>query len=159
MPVSAGATADFVVVRGDGRSASDLLTAGRYDWVGDFAKEFALSKKFLVSSTSEEVVIEPVLIEGRPTEEEVLAVLASRGLQRPRHEDALLFGERYPVEHMKAPICFVHEPWVNRGNGNHVSFLMLWRSFVRNWRGVGCTTLAIHYESGLRFAGCRPRFP
>ena len=121
------ATAVFTFAAGDKRSAKELLAAGKYDWVGDYARQFVEGKKFRLADKPEEVDMVLVEFGHDPTSDEVLAEFARQGLERPTEEDALRFGEKYPDEQKKYPIVFLHEPWQDP-HGDR-------RGLVLGWRG------------------------
>src|SRR3989344_8887645 len=77
------ATAVFTFAVGDKRSAKELLAAGNYDWVGDYARQFVEGKKFRLEGKAEEVDIVLVEFDHNPTSEEVLAEFGKQGLERP----------------------------------------------------------------------------
>ncbi|OGM95313.1 hypothetical protein A2524_04560 [Candidatus Wolfebacteria bacterium RIFOXYD12_FULL_48_21] len=82
--------------------------------------------------------------------DEVLAEAERRGLERPRHEDALFFGEQHPEEPCRAPIVFLHEPW--RGS---VLFLGYGGGSMRNYN----VNISLSIDEGAKWgAGCRFAF-
>ena len=57
--------------------------------------------------------------------DDALAVFVKLGLDRPVHEDGMLFGEQHPEKHREQPIMFPHEPVLVDG---HPSVVFLWSS-------------------------------
>lgn len=131
------ATTVFTFMTGDKRSAKELLAAGNYDWVGDYARQFVEGKKFRLADKAEEVDIVLVEFSHDPSSEEVLAEFAKQGLERPMEEDTLRFGEKYPDEQKKYPIVFLHEPWRFPDGG-----LVCWCSFG-TIAGAGSSTTGL----------------
>lgn len=86
-----------------------------------------------------------------PTSEEVLAEAAQQGLERPRYEDALFFGEQHPEEQRTAPIVFLHRPqWLRKrlscvlaltGNGDERG--LIWGYPDNQW-GRWCRFAFVH---------------
>lgn len=117
------AAAVFTIAVDDKRSAKELLVAGKYDWVGDYARQFVEGKKFRLAEVAGEVDLVLVEFQQDPTSEEVLAEFARQDLERPTEEDALRFGEKFPDEQKKYPLVFLHEPWQDPGSDRRVLVL------------------------------------
>ncbi len=147
------ATAVFTFVIGDKRSAKELLAAGKYDWVGDYARQFVEGKKFRLADKPEEVDMVLVEFNHDPTSDEVLAEFARQGLERPTEEDALRFGEKYPDEQKKYPIVFLHEPW----RGSHGGLDVLVLRWGDRGRKLYCSWFGRRWRRDYRFAARRPR--
>lgn len=147
------AAAVFTFAVGDKRSAKELLAAGSYDWVGDYARQFVEGKKFRLAGKAEEVDMVLVEFDHDPTSEEVIAEFARQGLERPTEEDALRFGEKYPDEQKKYPIVFLHEPW--QDPDGDLSVLVL--SFGGRERWLDYGWFDGRWDRDCRFAARRPR--
>jgi len=147
------ATAVFTFAAGDKRSAKELLAAGKYDWIGDYARQFVEGKKFRLAGKPEEVDMVLVEFDHDPTSDEVLAEFARQGLERPTGEDALRFGEKYPDEQKKYPIVFLHEPWQDPDGSRSVLVL----SWDDRGRELGCSWFDGRWVRDCRFAARRPR--
>ena len=147
------ATAVFTFAAGDKRSAKELLAAGKYDWVGDYARQFVEGKKFRLADKPEEVDMVLVEFGHDPTSDEVLAEFARQGLERPTEEDALRFGEKYPDEQKKYSIVFLHEPWQDP-RGYRFVLVLRWdgreRELSHGWFGS-------RWYRDYRFAARRSR--
>ncbi len=147
------ATAVFTFATGDKRSAKELLAAGKYDWVGDYARQFVEGKKFRLADKPEEIDMVLVEFDHDPTSDEVLAEFKQQGLERPTEEDALRFGEKYPDEQKKYPIVFLHEPWQDP-DGDRLVLVLSWcdrgRRLRFSWFGNG-------WGRNDRVAARRPR--
>ncbi len=147
------AAAIFTFATGDKRSAKELLDAGKYDGVGDYARQFVEGKKFRLANKPDEVDMVLVEFDHDPTSEEVLAEFKRQGLGRSTEEDALRFGEKFPDEQKKYPIVFLHEPWQDP-NGNLCVLVLGWddrkRGLDYGWFDGG-------WGRDCRFAGRRPR--
>lgn len=115
----------FTIATGDKRSAKELLAAGKYDWVDDYARQFVEGKKFPLASKAEDVDLVLVEFGHDPESEEVLAEFKRQGLERPIAEDALRFGEKFPDEQKKYPLVFLHEPWQDPF-GDHVVLVLFY---------------------------------
>ena len=90
------------------RTTDGVIAAGNYDWKNDRVNGENFPMRPMPEGPREIVFLE---FDHDPGSEEVLAEAARQGLERPRYEDALFFGEQYPEEQRKAPIVFLHEPW------------------------------------------------
>ena len=111
----------------DGDTPEELLKAGNYDWVSDYARQIVHSKFCAVG----EAEIEIVLLAHRG-----LATLSSDDMRTlyglPEVGDAVRFGAQYPDEQRKSPIVFPHEPWA----GPHrISFVLVLRTDEDRARG------------------------
>jgi hypothetical protein len=121
----------------DGDAPEELLKAGKYDWVSDYARQIVHSKFCAVG----EAEIEIVLLAHRG-----LATLSSDDMCTiygpPEVGDAIRFGAQYPDEQRKSPIVFPHEPWA----GPHrISFVLVLRTDEDKARGLSYAP----YSSGL----------
>ncbi len=147
------AAAVFTFAVGDKRSAKELLAAGNYDLVGDYARQFVEGKKFRLANKPEDVDMVLVEFDHDPTSDEVIAEFTRQGLERPTEEDALRFGEKYPDEQKKYPIVFLHEPWQDPSGDRGV--------LVLGWGGRGrelrCYWFGLGWDRDYRFAARRPR--
>jgi hypothetical protein len=147
------ATGGFTLATGDGRSATQLLAAGNFDYVGDYARKFVEGDSFPISTDKDEFDIEYVEFDYDPTSEQVLAEFERRGLARPHPEDALRFGEKYPGEQKKGPIVFLHEPWLDPDGSRGV--LCLHQGGAE--RGLGMGWFDDRWLRGCRFPARRLR--
>lgn len=86
------------------------------------------------------------------TSAEAIAEAATRGLARPRYEDALYFGATYPELQRAAPIAFLHEPWF--GYFGRWDVISLWTNAGR--REIGLDGFEDRWRSDYRFAFVRP---
>ena len=102
------------------RTTDGVIAAGNYDWKNDRVNGENFPMRPMPEGPREIVFLE---FDHDPGSEEVLAEAARQGLERPRYEDALFFGEQYPEEQRKAPIVFLHEPWESPGRGLDVLVL------------------------------------
>src|SRR5260370_24472742 len=112
----------------DGSAPEELLKAGKYDWVSDYARQIVHSKFYAVG----EGEIEIVLLDNRgwvtlsPDDMHTL-------YEPPEVGDAPRFGAQYPDEQRKSPIVFPHEPWA----GPHrISFVLVLRTDEDKARGL-----------------------
>jgi hypothetical protein len=147
------ATGGFTLSTGDGRDGKTLLAAGRFDFVGDYARKFAEGKEFPIATSKDEFDIEYVEFDYDLTSLQVLAEFERRGLARPQPEDALRFGEKYPDEQKKGPIMFLHEPWLDPRGDRRV--LCLDRIGARRYLDMGWFDR--QWDRDYRFAARRPR--
>lgn len=143
----------FTLATGDGRSAKQLLAAGNFDYVGDYARMFVEEDSFPINTDKDEFDIEYVEFDYDPTSEQVLAQFKKLGLLRPQPEDALRFGEKYPEEQRTNPIVFLHEPWSAPDGNRNVLYLN------RNGseRNVDMRWFGGRWPRDYRFAARRPR--
>jgi len=143
----------FTFAIGDKRSAKELLAAGNYDWVGNYARQFVEGKKFRLASKPEGVDMVLVEFDHDPTSDEVLEEFAKQGLERPAEEDALRFGEKFSEEQKKYPIVFLHEPWQDPDGRRDVLVL----HFLGRKRGLNAYWFDYGWDRHCRFAARRPR--
>ncbi len=138
---------------GDGHTASELLHAGRYNWIGDVVREFTESKQFRIDPEPKKIELELVELDYDPTTTQVLKEFKKRGLVEPTEEDALRFGKKYPDLQHKFPIVFLnaHHPWlVDRG----LPRVIVLRRFSGG-RGIVGYWLQSGWFRHYRFAGRR----
>lgn len=121
------------------RTTDKVVAAGNYDWKNDWVNGKNFPMRPIPEGHREIVLME---FDHDHSSEEVLAEAERQGLERPRYEDALFFGEQHPEEQRKNPIVFLHEPWqcplrvlsvlvfycVDRGRSMHLTY------FVNKWR-------------------------
>ena len=144
----------FTLRIGDSRTTEDVVAAGKYDWTNDLIK----NQNFPMRPRFEGMVeIEFLEFDYGPTSEQVFAEAKRRNklstgytLERPQHEDALLFGEQHPEEQRKNPIVFLHVPWQDFDSGSSVIVLResaSGRDLELDW-----------FDSGRWGRGCRFAF-
>jgi len=90
------------------RTTEEVVTAGNYDWTNGMVNGKNFPMRPMPEGPREIVYLE---FDHNPTPEEAFAEAERRGLERPRYEDALFFGEQHPEEQRNASIVFLHEPW------------------------------------------------
>jgi len=93
---------------GGNRTTEEIIAAGKYDWKSSRVNGKNFPMRRIPEGPREIVLLE---FDRKPANDEVLVKARRQGLERPRYEDALLFGEQYPEEQRKASIVFLHEPW------------------------------------------------
>ena len=103
----------FRIMTGSTRTTDEVIAAGNYDWKNDLISGKNFPMRPMPEGPREIVFLE---FNHDPGSEEVLAEAQRQGLERPRYEDALFFGEQHPGEQIKDPIVFLHEPWRRPGN-------------------------------------------
>jgi hypothetical protein len=142
----------------DGSDPEDLLKAGKYDWVADYAMQIVHSK---TASAVSEVGIEIVLLGSLPERQQTkslwdVSMAPDIGLEDsltkydpPTVWDALKFGALYPEEQRKASLIFPHEPW-NGPNGP--SYVLVLRTDATGARGLSYVA-----RSGTQLATWWPR--
>ncbi len=128
----------FLLTFGDGRKATDLLAAGKYDSVDKAARRFVNSKRFRVARKPGKVKIELVKFNYPASTEEVLCKFESHGLELPTAEDALRFGEKYPQFYKKSSIAFLHKPFAS---GRRRALMVLCLGGFYDGRELGATEL------------------
>lgn len=125
----------FRIMVGSTRATEEIIAASNYGWKVGLIN----NKNFPMRPMPEGLRrIAFLQFDHDPYTEEVLAEAKRQGLERPRYEDALFFGEQCPEEQHTAPVVFLHEPWSRRGRvlvldyDGRVSGLFLLR-FDRKW--------------------------
>ena len=113
-------------LRLDARPLEELLSAGKYDWIADYARQIVYATSAARETDGE---IEIVLLE---TEARADAFNLD-GYQRPDTWDALRFGEQYPQEQYRSPIAFPHQPCAGPSGS---SFVLALRSIDNKERGL-----------------------
>jgi len=104
----------------EGRLASELVNASRYDW----HNELITDKLFPIQPHVPVVrKLEFIECDFDPSSEQVLEELKRHGLIRPTAEDALEFGKKHPEEQRKRPLVFLHEPVLDPDGGRNVLVL------------------------------------
>lgn len=98
----------FRIVTGGNRTTDEVIAAGNYDGKNDWVNGENFPMRPMPEGPREIVFLE---FDHDPGSEEVLAEATRQGLERPRYEDALFFGEQHPEEQRSGPIVFLHEPW------------------------------------------------
>jgi len=96
------------IMTGGTRTTDEVIAAGSYGWANDLVNGENFPMRPMPEGHREIVYLE---FDHNPSSEEVLAEAKRQGLERPRYEDALFFGEQHPEEQRKAPVVFLHEPW------------------------------------------------
>jgi len=121
----------------DGGAPEELLKAGKYDWVSDYARQIVDSKFCAPREAEIEIVLLAPLRrssdEGGTSRDLMnLADVLTR-YDPPEVGDVLRFGAQYPDEQRKTPIIFPHEPWA----GPHgPSFVLVLRTDENQVRGL-----------------------
>lgn len=103
----------FPIVFGDGSSGTQLMRAGRYDYISEDARECARSivpQRLGVPGEADIVLCQ---FGFAPTLYQVWSEYKVSNLSPPTKEDALRFGAMYPKEQQKTFIVFPHAPWVS----------------------------------------------
>lgn len=100
-------TNTFHLVSRKGRDTCRLIEAGKYYKV---QKEITYKNFWVWSEHDEEIEIEFIEFDFDPMIKQVLAEAERRGLKRPGHREAFLFGEQYPQKQLERPIIFLHKP-------------------------------------------------
>ena len=98
----------FRIVTSGNRTTDEVIAAGNYDWKNDWVNGKNFSMRPMPEGPREIVFLE---FDHDPGSEEVLAEAARQGLERPRYEDTLFFGEQHPEEQRNGPVVFFHKPW------------------------------------------------
>ena len=121
----------------DAGAPEELLKAGKYDWVSDYARQIVDSKFCAPREAEIEIVLLAPLRRssdegGTSCDLMNLADVLTR-YDPPEVGDVLRFGAQYPDEQRKTPIIFPHEPWA----GPHgPSFVLVLRTDENQVRGL-----------------------
>jgi hypothetical protein len=131
----------------DGRAPEELLEAGKYDWVSDYARQIVHSELYATEKEGTEIVLLASLRNWRkqgwllpdvPFSAEVLDSDMNLSYvltlyDPPEIGDALRLGAQYPDEQRNSPIVFPHKPWASpRGP----SFVVVLRADENDARGL-----------------------
>ena len=98
----------------DERTLDELLEAGKYDWVADYARQIVHSASH---STGEQLEIILLAPPRSWPKDQAGATFAPAHIfnfyDAPDVRDALRFGADYPDEQLTSPILFPHERWLS----------------------------------------------
>ncbi len=92
----------------EGRSSKAVIALGQYE--GKNSKITARNFPMRGMATGFRIIVY-LEFDHEATSEEVLREAQLWCLERPRYEDALLFGEQYAPEQRGERVVFLHEPW------------------------------------------------
>lgn len=128
-------------------TVESLITAGKYEYVSEYAKEIAATAVL----TGDFPEFEMVQFAQDPSDEEVLAEFAKRGFERPTIEDAL----RYGATQWNGTdwVVFMHEPFRDSGRRLRVLYLSRWSGE----RGLRSDVMGGRWVRRCLFPGRRPR--
>lgn len=137
-------THKYTIRVGDGRSAKELLDAGKYDTVDPSILQSVENGNVSMDSEDKEMELTAVYIEGWITKEVVLEEFKQLGLELPTLEQALRFREKHPRHYLNnPPLCFLH--------GDDLTYLNFegraYRSAIRHRKSTGWL------HSSRRFVG------
>jgi hypothetical protein len=113
-------------LRLDARPLEELLSAGKYDWIANYARQIVYATNSARETGGE---VEIVLLEAEARAD----ALNLDEYQRPEPWDALRFGEQYPQEQYKSAIVFPHQRWAGPSGS---SFVLTLRSIDNKERGL-----------------------
>jgi hypothetical protein len=114
----------------DDSAPEELLKAGKYDWVSDYAKQIVQSKFYAVGVGEIEIALLA------HSYWKTLSPDDTR-YDQPEVGDALRFGAQYPDEQCESPIVFPHEPWAPPDGS--ISFVLVLRIEEGKARGLSYT--------------------
>jgi hypothetical protein len=135
----------FRIMTGGNRTTEEVVAAGNYDWKNDWVNGKNFPMRPMSEGPREIVYLE---FDYDPASEEVLAEAQRQGLERPRHDDVLFFGEQYLEEQRKAPVVFLHEPWHYPHRG---LFVLVLYCGCRG-RGLDLNYFGVRWRQRCRFA-------
>lgn len=133
------------------RTTNEVIAAGNYDWKHDMVNGENFPMRPIPEGTREIVLLQ---FDHESTFKEAITEATMQGLEQPRYEDALLFGEQYPKEQRNAPIVFLHEPW-QRLLFDYMGVLVL--GFGVRHRSLLLNYFCDSFERQCRFAFIKPQ--
>lgn len=103
-------TTKYTIQVGDGRSAKELLDAGKYDTVDELIRASVENGNVPMDNEGREMEVVVVYIPDRwITKEAVLEEFKELNLELPTLEHVLRFREKYPTHYRNSPpLCFIH---------------------------------------------------
>lgn len=128
-------------------TAASLISLGKYDYVSPYAQETADSAVL----RGEMGEFEMVQFDHDPSDADVLAEFAKRGLERPTIEDALRYGASQ--WNGRDWVVFMHEPFRVSDRYLRVLYLSRWSG----GRGLGSGFMGGRWSQRCLFPGRRPR--
>lgn len=126
------------------RTTEEIIVAGNYDNVHKLINSENFPMRPMPEGYREIVFLK---FDRNSTSEKVIVAAKRQGLECPRYEDALLFGEQYPGKQLAAPpVVFLHDPRWRLRAGREVIVLVSYVDGRRDltlrnfdgWFGDGC---------------------
>jgi len=102
------------------RTTEEVVAAGNYNRRNNWVDGDNFPMRPMPEGLRQLVLLE---FDRKVTSKEALAEATRHGLERPLHEDALLFGEQHSEEQCNASIVFLHEPWQCRSKWMNIIVL------------------------------------